>query len=223
MSAFDEETAESPFPQQQESPYQTDNTPSYSNNAYSPSQASDYAATPQSTQPADGDGYVDASGGSYTPSAYPPQNMDVDDDNNNNTNTNTNNSNSNNMDTMEIEEPQSLQQIAEPQQEQEQEQEQQQQQQLNIQNENNKKKEVDQNRITTPYLTKYEKARILGTRALQISMGAPVMVEMVGETDPLEIAHKELRERKIPMIIRRFLPDGTYEDWKVAELKITGR
>eukprot|EP01084_Bolivina_argentea_P311667 539507_1 len=78
---------------------------------------------------------------------------------------------------------------------------------------------VDQ-RITTPYLTKYEKARILGTRALQISMGAPVMVEMVGETDPLEIAQKELRERKIPMIIRRFLPDGTFEDWKVSELKI---
>lgn len=75
-------------------------------------------------------------------------------------------------------------------------------------------------RITTPYLTKYEKARILGTRALQISMGAPVMVEMVGETDPLEIAQKELRERKIPMIIRRFLPDGTFEDWKVSELKV---
>merc|ERR1719237_281668 len=80
--------------------------------------------------------------------------------------------------------------------------------------------EKTEERITTPYLTKYEKARILGTRALQISMGAPVMVEMVGETDPLEIAQKELRERKIPMIIRRFLPDGTYEDWKVSELKV---
>merc|ERR1712056_10045 len=80
--------------------------------------------------------------------------------------------------------------------------------------------ENENKRITTPYLTKYEKARILGTRALQISMGAPVMVEMVGETDPLEIAQKELRERKIPMIIRRFLPDGTFEDWKVSELKV---
>merc|ERR1712130_308426 len=66
-------------------------------------------------------------------------------------------------------------------------------------------------RITTPYMTKYEKARILGTRALQISMGAPIMIETIGETDPLEIAMKELRERKIPMIIRRFLPDGTFE------------
>lgn len=45
-------------------------------------------------------------------------------------------------------------------------------------------------RITARYMTKYERARVLGTRAQQISMGAPVMVELVGETDPLMIAHK---------------------------------
>ncbi|KAL9252375.1 DNA-directed RNA polymerases II, IV and V subunit 6A-like protein [Drosera capensis] len=63
-------------------------------------------------------------------------------------------------------------------------------------------------RKTSKYMTKYERARILGTRALQISMNAPVMVELEGETDPLEIAMKELRERKIPFNIRRYLPDG---------------
>jgi DNA-directed RNA polymerases I, II, and III subunit RPABC2 len=42
-------------------------------------------------------------------------------------------------------------------------------------------------RITTKYMTKYEKARILGTRALQISMNAPVMVEAGGQHDPLEV------------------------------------
>ncbi|RKO98061.1 hypothetical protein CXG81DRAFT_20259 [Caulochytrium protostelioides] len=73
-------------------------------------------------------------------------------------------------------------------------------------------------RMTTPYMTKYEKARILGTRALQISMNAPIMVELNGEWDPLEIAMKELRERKIPLLVRRFLPDGSYEDWAVDEL-----
>ena len=73
-------------------------------------------------------------------------------------------------------------------------------------------------RITTKYLTKYEKARVLGTRALQISMNAPVMVDLDGETDPLKIAEKELRERKIPIIIRRYLPDGSHEDWAVDEL-----
>ena len=72
-------------------------------------------------------------------------------------------------------------------------------------------------RITTPYITKFERARVLGTRALQISMNAPVMVELEGETDPLQIALKELRSKKIPITIRRFLPDGSYEDWDVNE------
>ena len=40
-------------------------------------------------------------------------------------------------------------------------------------------------KTTTPYMTKYERARVLGTRALQIAMCAPVMVELEGETDPL--------------------------------------
>jgi len=73
-------------------------------------------------------------------------------------------------------------------------------------------------RITTKYLTKYERARVLGTRALQISMNAPVMVDLDGEIDPLKIAEKELRERKIPIIIRRYLPDGKHEDWAIDEL-----
>lgn len=75
-------------------------------------------------------------------------------------------------------------------------------------------------RTTTPYMTKYERARVLGTRALQISMGAPVMVELEGETDPLKIAMKELKAKKVPIIIRRFLPNSSYEDWAVDELII---
>ncbi|EDV20593.1 uncharacterized protein TRIADDRAFT_50973 [Trichoplax adhaerens] len=76
-------------------------------------------------------------------------------------------------------------------------------------------------RTTQPYMTKYERARILGTRALQISMNAPVMVELEGETDPLQIALKELKANKIPMIVRRFLPDGSYEDWSCNELIVS--
>jgi DNA-directed RNA polymerase subunit K/omega len=48
-------------------------------------------------------------------------------------------------------------------------------------------------RMTTPYMTKYERARVLGTRALQISMNAPVMVELDGETDPLEAREPRAR------------------------------
>lgn len=67
---------------------------------------------------------------------------------------------------------------------------------------------------------RYERARVLGTRALQIAMCAPVMVELEGETDPLQIAMKELKQRKIPIIIRRYLPDNSYEDWGIDELII---
>ncbi|ODN73361.1 hypothetical protein, variant [Cryptococcus amylolentus CBS 6039] len=73
-------------------------------------------------------------------------------------------------------------------------------------------------RVTTPYMTKYERARVLGTRALQISMNAPVLVPVEGESDPLEIALKELAAKKIPLVIRRYLPDNSFEDWKVEEL-----
>ncbi|KAI9012821.1 DNA-directed RNA polymerase I [Gaertneriomyces semiglobifer] len=76
-------------------------------------------------------------------------------------------------------------------------------------------------RMTTPYMTKYEKARILGTRALQISMNAPVMVDLNGESDPLQIAMKELREGKIPLMVRRYMPDGSWEDWACSELIVS--
>ena len=56
-------------------------------------------------------------------------------------------------------------------------------------------------------------------------MNAPVMVALNGETDPLKIAQKELSERKIPIIIRRYLPDNTpnnpsFEDWDCNKLVV---
>ena len=82
-------------------------------------------------------------------------------------------------------------------------------------------KEGKKEKLTPKYMTKYERARILGVRAFQICLGAPVMVQLAeGETDPLVIALKELKERKIPITIRRFMPDGTYEDWTCEELTI---
>ena len=88
---------------------------------------------------------------------------------------------------------------------------------VNIQKE--RKNIPESERITTKYLTKYEKARVLGARALQISKNAPVMVNLdPGEWDPLKIAEKELLAKKIPFIIRRYLPNNDYEDWKLEEL-----
>lgn len=77
----------------------------------------------------------------------------------------------------------------------------------------------NKDRITSTFLTKYERARILGTRALQLSKNAPPMVvPQPGETDPYKLAERELAARKIPFIVRRYLPDHTYEDWKLSEL-----
>lgn len=126
-------------------------------------------------------------------------------------------------------------------------------------------------RVTSRFMTKYERARLLGTRALQIrceiglattmprntawravglllrgharrrqaghrcsplallppltqlllrgcSMNAPPMVEIGDETDALKIAEMELRARKLPLIIRRYLPNREFEDWKASEL-----
>ena len=44
------------------------------------------------------------------------------------------------------------------------------------------------------------------------------MVPAGNETDPLEIAMKELKDKKMPLVIRRYLPDGSFEDWNVDEL-----
>lgn len=64
-----------------------------------------------------------------------------------------------------------------------------------------------------PKITRFEKARVVGARALQISMGAPILVEVSeGLTGPIEIALKELGAGILPMTIRRTLPDGTYQD-----------
>ena len=88
---------------------------------------------------------------------------------------------------------------------------------------NNKNKKFNlkpiKDRETSRFLTKYEKAKILGERAIQISNGAKVMVGVEkGVWDPMLIAEKELREKKIEYIVRRYLPDGSYEDWELNEL-----
>ena len=65
-------------------------------------------------------------------------------------------------------------------------------------------------RISRPYMTRYERARVLGTRALQLSLNAPPMVDIAAavESDPLRIAMLELQAQQCPVIIRRYLPDG---------------
>ncbi len=67
-------------------------------------------------------------------------------------------------------------------------------------------------------LTKYEIARIVGGRALQLSLGAFPLVEVKPTDTPIDIAKRELEAGVLPIIIRRRKPDGTYVDIPVNEL-----
>lgn len=73
---------------------------------------------------------------------------------------------------------------------------------------------------TVPFITKYERAKILGERAKQINAGATPFVEVNQEViDGYLIALAEFEQKKVPMIIRRPLPNGQSEYWKLEDLE----
>jgi len=79
---------------------------------------------------------------------------------------------------------------------------------------------IDTNHTTTPLITKYEKAKILGIRAEQLSGGGQPAIEIPNDgMTSMEIAYAEYQARKIPFIIRRPLPSGRSEYWRVADLQ----
>lgn len=79
---------------------------------------------------------------------------------------------------------------------------------------------VDPLHKTVPFLTKYERARILGERAKQLNMGAKPLIELGPEViDGYLIALKEFEEKKIPFIVKRPMPNGGCEYWKFKDLE----
>ena len=75
--------------------------------------------------------------------------------------------------------------------------------------------EVKRPKITIgpPKLTRFERARIIGARALQLALGAPPFIQLKPTVrDPISIAMEELELMALPISIRRTLPDGTYQD-----------
>tara|TARA_Y100000389_G_scaffold204023_1_gene254564 strand:- start:4142 stop:4849 length:708 start_codon:yes stop_codon:yes gene_type:complete len=80
---------------------------------------------------------------------------------------------------------------------------------------------IDELHKTNPFLTKYEKTRILGIRLKQLNNNSKPMVE-IGENiiDNYIIANKELEEKKLPFIIQRPIPNNTFEYWKLQDLEI---
>ncbi len=69
-------------------------------------------------------------------------------------------------------------------------------------------------------LTRYERARIIGARALQISQGAPILIE-VEEDDfrPIDVAKRELKARVLPIGLARHLPNKKYQIIPIQWLK----
>jgi DNA-directed RNA polymerase I, II, and III subunit RPABC2 len=77
----------------------------------------------------------------------------------------------------------------------------------------------DENHKTYPFLTLYERTKIIGLRANQLSQGArPFIVVPPEVTDVKDIARLELAQKRLPYIIKRPLPNGTYEFWKLQDL-----
>ncbi|MFX0198744.1 MAG: DNA-directed RNA polymerase subunit K [Candidatus Hodarchaeota archaeon] len=67
--------------------------------------------------------------------------------------------------------------------------------------------------IGPPRITRFEKARIVGARALQIAMGAPILIDFLeAPSNSIDIALLELESGVLPITIRRTLPDETYQD-----------
>ena len=78
-------------------------------------------------------------------------------------------------------------------------------------------------KIGSIFITRYEKARIIGARSLQISLGAPILmaIEPGLKMDSLNIAEAELEKQILPLTIRRTLPSGKYQDvpltWLISD------
>ena len=80
----------------------------------------------------------------------------------------------------------------------------------------------DDNKILMgpPTLTRFEKARIMGARALQLSLGAPPFIDIPeNATTSLQIAMEELDQRVIPITIRRVQPNGDYQNIPLFNFK----
>jgi len=80
---------------------------------------------------------------------------------------------------------------------------------------------LDTAHTSYPFLHSYEKTKIISFRASQIANGAKPYVQVpLGVTDSYEIAHMELAAKRLPFIVKRTWPDGTYEVWKLADLVV---
>ena len=93
---------------------------------------------------------------------------------------------------------------------------------INFEDNENIYKKLNDKKISQPYLTKYEKAKIIGISAQQIESGRDALVSNIPNsfTNPLQIAEYELCQKKTPIIIKRKLPNDECEYWTLEQLTI---
>ena len=75
---------------------------------------------------------------------------------------------------------------------------------------------------TRPIMTKFEKTSIIGTRMEQLQRGSEpyIPIDPAKPFNPRDIAVEELKQKKLPFLINRTLPDGSKETWKVEDLEV---
>jgi DNA-directed RNA polymerase I, II, and III subunit RPABC2 len=73
--------------------------------------------------------------------------------------------------------------------------------------------------IGLPWLTRFERARITGARALQLSLGAPPLTKPDGANTSIALAMLEVEKKALPISIRRVLPNGMYQDIPIDWMK----
>ena len=79
--------------------------------------------------------------------------------------------------------------------------------------------QLDTKHRSVPFLTQFEKTKILGFRTNQLSQGArPYIAVPPHVTELRDIARLELEARRLPIIIKRPMPDGTFEKWRLSDL-----
>ena len=80
---------------------------------------------------------------------------------------------------------------------------------------------IDPLHKSVPFITRYEKSKLIGERAAQLGAGATPLVEVDENIiDDYVIASKEFNEKKIPFIIKRPMPNGGCEYWRMEDLEI---
>jgi len=74
--------------------------------------------------------------------------------------------------------------------------------------------------IGPPWLTRFERARITGSRALQLSLGAPPLIKVPAQAkSSIMLAVEEIDAKALPISIRRVLPNGLYQDIPIDWMK----